>query len=129
MLANPLAKFARPRVRVTTLVRSAYERRVVCVVSADVAAHVRECGGNYRCNGSGHTHFTRSRITPLVFAGEMEYVDKHTNVAVYTPQAAGTWQKQRSGPVATMQLRVGRKGRYVPATQMEPAAEMAPCYA
>jgi hypothetical protein len=63
----------------------------------------------------------------------MTYIDpfnglptkRATNLATYAEKACGEWQKTRSGPVCTMQLKQGAKGRYVPATQREPELVLA----
>jgi hypothetical protein len=78
-----------------------------------------------KCQGGAHTHFTRAKVVDAVARGEMRWMDKHHNTATYTVVAAGTWQKTQSGPVATMQLKVGNRGRYVPVTQREPQMELA----
>jgi hypothetical protein len=69
--------------------------------------------------------FTRAKVTDAVVRGEMRWVDRFHNAATYTETASGTWQKTRSGPVCTMQLKVGFKGRHVPAGQREPELVLA----
>jgi hypothetical protein len=114
MPANPAAMFSRPRVHVSLLARP-YERRCVLVIpSSDAAAFDPR---NPVDNG---TFFTRGKVADAVARGEMRWCDKFHNTATYTDTAAGTWQKTRSGPVCTMQLKVGLKGRHVPAGQREP---------
>lgn len=119
MLANPSAKFKRPCVHVT-LAAKPYERRSICILPARQADGVIHSGMSARCSGGGHAHYTRSRVVEAVERGEMRWLDRFHNVATFTMAAAGTWQKQRSGPVATMQLVVGAKGRYVPVIQRDP---------
>jgi hypothetical protein len=118
MIARPAAKFARPRVHVS-LTAKPYERRSVCVLPAShgISGRVSDvpCMGN-----CGHTKLTRSKVVDAVQRGEMQWADRFHNKAAYTPAAAGTWQKTRSGPVCTMQLKVGAKSRYVTATQRAP---------
>jgi hypothetical protein len=54
-----------------------------------------------------------------------------TNLATYVADteksrgSAGTWQKTQSGPVCTMQLKQGFKGRHIPAGQREPELVLA----
>lgn len=120
MLANPLAKFSRPRVHVAVLTRKAYEHRSVAIIPASEALgmDVRNVLA-LRNEGRGYAYNTRSKVEDLVARGEMRWVDKHHNGATFTDKAAGTWQKTHSGPVATMQLKIGNKGRYVPVAQRE----------
>jgi hypothetical protein len=68
----------------------------------------------------GHTKLTRSKVVEAFSRGEMEWADRFHNKAVFTSNAARTWQKTQSGPVHAMQLKVGLKGRHVPAGQREP---------
>lgn len=120
MLANPLAKFTRPRAHQSILTRKAYEHRSVAIISASDASVMDSSKVlALRNGGVGYTFWTRSRVDGYIACGEMRWVDKHHNGATFTEKAAGTWQKQRSGPVATMQLRVGNKGRYIPSGQRE----------
>jgi hypothetical protein len=119
MIASPSAKFARPRVHIS-LVAKPYERRSVLIVSASEACKVDPRNAASVYAGRGATFYTRTRVNVLVERKEMRWVDKFHNVATYTEVAAGQWQKTRSGPVCTMQLKVGAKGRYVPAQQREP---------
>jgi hypothetical protein len=115
MLANPSAKFARPRVHVSQRERvRPYEKRCVLVIpSSDAASFDPKLPveGNF---------FTRGKVVDAVVRGEMRWIDRFHNAATYTETASGTWQKTRSGPVCTMQLKVGFKGRHVPAGQREP---------
>lgn len=120
MLANPSAKFERPRVHASILTRKAYEHRSVAIIYADEAATM--CASDVlrlQNEGRGYTYWTRSRVTALVDRGEMRWVDRHRNGATYTDKAAGQWQKTRSGPVCTMQLVIGAKGRHIPAGQRD----------
>ena len=71
-----------------------------------------------------HTHYSVARVKNDVALGEMIFLDKNgnqtpaqTSVATFTSKAAGTWQKTRSGPVCTMQMIIGEKGRHVPLMQ------------
>lgn len=131
MIARPSAKFARPRVHISLIARP-YERRSVCVLPASQARNDHRTFVG-KCDGGNHTHFTRDRVIELVARWEMTFLDprtgtptaRHTNLATYTDKAAGTWQKTRSGPVHAMQLKVGLKGRHVPAGQREPEMVMA----
>jgi hypothetical protein len=123
MLANPSAKFARPRVHVS-LTAKPYERRSVCVLPASQGISGRI--GHTQCMGNcGHTKLTRSKVVDAVSRFEMQWADRFHNKAVYTPASASTWQKTQSGPVHTMQLKVGFKGRHVPAGQREPELVLA----
>jgi hypothetical protein len=123
MIARPSAKFARPRVHVS-LITKPYERRTVCVLPASQGISGRI--GHAQCMGKcGHTKLTRSKVVDAVSRKEMQWVDRFHNKAAYTPVAAGTWQKTQSGPVCTMQLKVGFKGRHVPAGQREPELVLA----
>lgn len=123
MIARPSAKFARPRVHVSLIARP-YERRNVCVLPSSQAQHDHRSVVS-SCSGGNHTHFTRAKVVDAVGRGEMRWCDKFHNAATYTEAASGEWQKTRSGPVCTMQLKVGAKGRYVPATQREPELVLA----
>jgi hypothetical protein len=118
MLANPSAKFARPRVHVSLIARP-YEKRCVLVIASSDAATFDPQQAN---DGSYHT---RAKVTDAVVRGEMRWCDKFHNTATYTETAAGTWQKTQSGPVHTMQLKIGFKGRHVPAGQREPELVLA----
>lgn len=122
MIANPSAKFTRPQTHVS-LIAKPYERRSVCVLPSSEQRDHRNVV--MRCSGGNHTHNTRSKVVEAVERGEMCWLDRHHNTATYTSLAAGTWQKQHSGPVATMQLIVGAKGRYVPVMQREPELVLA----
>lgn len=123
MIARPSAKFARPRVHVSLMAKP-YERRTVCVLPASQGVSGRI--SNAQCMGScGHTKLTRSKVVDAVVRGDMQFVDRFHNKAVYTPASGGTWQKTQSGPVCTMQLKVGFKGRHVPAGQREPELVLA----
>lgn len=131
MLANPSAKFARPRVHVSLVARP-YERRSVCVMTRTQVNRRTDIEETRNCCGGNHTHFTRDRVIELVGRQEMVFLDRngnptarHTNLATYTEKSAGTWQKTQSGPVCTMQLKVGFKGRHVPAGQREPELVLA----
>jgi hypothetical protein len=73
----------------------------------------------------GVTFYTRGKVVDAVARGEMRWVDRFHNAATYTENASGTWQKTQSGPVHTMQLKVGFKGRHVPAGQREPELVLA----
>lgn len=123
MLANPAAKFARHRVHVSLIVKP-YERRSVCVLPSSQGVSGRistaPCMGN-----CGHTKLTRSKVVDAFERGEMEWADRFHNKAVYTSNAARTWQKTKSGPVHAMQLKVGLKGRHLPAGQREPELVLA----
>lgn len=118
MLANPSAKFARSRVHVS-LIAKPYERRSVCVLPASqgISGRISHAPCMGKC---GHTKLTRTKVVDAVLHGEMQWADRFHNKAAYTSNASGTWQKTRSGPVCTMQLKVGFKGRHVPAGQREP---------
>lgn len=125
MIARPAAKFARPRVHVSLIARP-YERRSVCVMTRTQVNRRTDLNETSGCCGGNHTHYTRDRVIDLVERHEMTFLDRkgnptarHTNLATYTEKSAGTWQKTRSGPVCTMQLKVGFKGRHVPAGQRE----------
>jgi hypothetical protein len=80
-----------------------------------------------------HTHYAQHTVAEKKATGEMAFLDpetgeqtkRFTTLATFTEQAAGTWQKTQSGPVCTMQLRVGFKGRHVPAGQREPELVLA----
>ena len=117
MLANPAARFTHPRAQV--LIARPYERRSVCVLPQQAAQLMEQRGVIMRCQGGTHTHFTREKVLDAVSRGEMRFIDRHHNTACYTKEAAGTWQKTRSGPVCTMQMIVGEKGRHVPANQVD----------
>ena len=93
-------------------------RRSVCVLNPSTVSGDRKRFIS-QCNGKGHTHFTRERVVEAVARGEMVWVDRHCNAATFTQQSAGTWQKTQSGPVCTMQLVVGAKGRHIPADQYD----------
>ncbi len=97
--------------------RSPYGRRNVCVLPKGLADLMDQRGVMTKCSAGKHRHYTRSVVTAAVGRGEMRWVDRHHNVATYTSEAAGTWQKARSGHVSAMQLRSGAPGRYVPASQ------------
>lgn len=126
MLAKPSAKFTRPCVHVATLARKSYEHRSVAIVPMAEAAALKQSDAlRLRNEGRGYSYWTRSRVVALVERGEMRWVDRHRNGATFTGLAAGTWQKTQSGPVATMQLVVGAKGRYVPVMQREPELVLA----
>jgi hypothetical protein len=73
----------------------------------------------------GLSYYTRGKVVDAVSRGEMRWVDRFHNAATFTETASGTWQKTQSGPVCTMQLRVGFKGRHVPAGQREPELVLA----
>jgi hypothetical protein len=107
MIARPSAKFERPR--------APYERRCVLVVPASEAGSIdpRQAMPGRK----GLTYFTRGKVVDAVARGEMRWVDKFHNAATFTSEASGTWQKTRSGPVWTMQLVQGARGRYLPARQ------------
>lgn len=118
--------FTRPRIH-SSLIARPYDARNICVLSAAHSAHASRLTGS-RCTGNTHTHFTRAKVAELVARGEMRWLDyagntslRQTNTAAYTEVAASTWQKTPSGPVATMQMKVGEKGRYVPVRQREEA--------
>ena len=115
MLANRAARFTQPRAQVLTA--KPYERRSVCVLPQDAAQAFEGRGVVMRCSGGCHTHLTRAVVEDKVARGEMRFLDRHHNAACYTDDASKTWQKTRSGPVCTMQMIVGEKGRHVPATQ------------
>ena len=113
MLANPARVFNRPK----PLIAKPYERRTVCVLPAHQY-------GVMRC--STHTHFSRTKVQDAIERGDMVYLDaagrptgRKTNTAGFTDKAAGSWQKTQSGPVCTMQMIVGEKGRHVPAQQRD----------
>lgn len=95
-----------------------YERRNVCVLPSSSQTDHR-ANVVSRCTGGNHTHFTRAKVVDAVSRGEMRWLDRHHNTAAFTEQSAGEWQKTRSGPVATMQLKRGAKGRHIPAAQRE----------
>lgn len=117
MIANRSAMFTRPQKHVSLQARP-YEQRNVCVLPQSQDQDHRNVVA--RCNGGGHTHFTRARVVAAVASGEMRWLDRHHNTATFTLVASGTWQKTQSGPVHTMQMRTGLKGRYVPVAQREP---------
>lgn len=129
MLAKPSAKFKRPCVHVT-LAAKPYEHRSVAIVPMSEAAsfHPRE-EPRLRNEGRGYSYWTRSRVVEAVRTGEMRWLDRFHNMATFTTAAAGTWQKTQSGPVATMQMRVGAKGRYIPVAQREPEFDPELAYA
>lgn len=95
-----------------------YEMRSIAILSSPDAAMVR---GDHVVPEwmRAITFRSRSKVAELVQKGEMRWVGKHNNAACYVEKAAGTWQKTRSGLVCTMQLKIGLKGRHVPATQAE----------
>jgi hypothetical protein len=112
-LANPARVFNRPK----PLIAKPYERRTVCVLPAHQYS-VMHCGT--------HTHFSRTKVQDAIDRGEMVYLDpagkptgRRTNTAGFTDKAAGSWQKTQSGPVCTMQMIVGEKGRHIPAQQRD----------
>ena len=120
VIAKPSAMFTRPQVHVS-LTAKPYERRNVCVLPA---SHGQDHWAVVtRCTGGLHTHFTRAKVVAAVASGEMRWLDRFHNSATFTVVAAGTWQKTPSGPVHTMQMKVGMKGRHVPSTQREPEME------
>jgi len=129
MLAKPSAKFKRPCIHVT-LAHKPYERRSVAIVPMSEAAQMnpRE-EPTLRNEGRGYSYWTRSRVVEAVRRGEMRWLDRFHNMATFTTAAGGTWQKTQSGPVATMQMRVGAKGRYVPVAQREPELNLGLAYA
>lgn len=123
MPANPAAMFSRPRVHSSLQNQAAkptHERRCVLVLPAEVAAFIDPKAKIDVVGGKGSRFFTRSVVTDAVGRGEMRWVDRHHNCATYLPKATGTWQKTRSGPVCTMQMVQGERGRYVPVGQREP---------
>jgi hypothetical protein len=124
MLANPSAKFTRPRVHSSTLAhlkQKSYENRAVAIVSASEACGMRTSDAlQLRNGGKGYTFWTRSRVVDLVARGEMRWIDRHHNGATFTAEGAVTWQKTRSGTVHTMQMKSGLKGRHVPFGQLDP---------
>ena len=100
------------------------ENRNVRVISAAQAMGYDQRPGA----GGGARYFTRGVVAQAVARGEMRWVDKYHNTATYTVESASTWQKTRSGPVCTMQLIQGEKGRHVPANQVDtfdPSEELA----
>lgn len=118
MLANPAAKFG--RVPAPVVKSRPYESRQICIMRRDWArgnsrATVHKCGSG--CQAM--THLTRTAVMAAVDRGEMEWVDKFHNAAVYAQSASATWQKTHSGPVATMQMVEGAPGRYVPVQHRE----------
>jgi hypothetical protein len=123
MIARPSAKFARSHMK-ASWTEMPYERRSVCVLPTNSRDHLALAK---KCNGRNHTHFTRSKVVDAVARKEMTWIDENTglptnratNLATFTKAACSTWQKTRSGPVCTMQLIAGARGRYVPATQRE----------
>lgn len=122
MIANRSAMFSRPQKHVSLQSRP-YKRRNVCVLPQSQDQDHRSVVT--RCNGGAHTHYTREKVVAAVLSGEMRWLDRFHNTATFTLVASGTWQKTQSGlpetgPVATMQMRVGLKGRYVPVSQREP---------
>ena len=128
MIARPSAKFARPRVHVSQIAQKTYERRSVCIISE---RQVRDHRG-YGRDCKNHTHYTVAKVKNDVALGEMTFLDKNgnptpaqTSVATFTTAAAKMWQKAQSGPVCAMQLKVGFKGRHVPAGQREPELVLA----
>lgn len=94
------------------------ERRNVCVLS-QLDGNQAERMMQTHCNGTSHTHLTRGAVLDGVATGRMRFVDRYKNMATYTTESAGSWQKCQSGPVATMQFKVGAKGRYVPMSQRD----------
>lgn len=118
MLANPARVFERTRIPVRVLAKP-YERRVVCVLPSAQATVDRRTVVSSCSGACGHTKFTRTKVNAAVERGEMRFLDRHGNMAAFTVVAAGTWQKTRSGPVCTMQMIVGQKGRHVPAQQRD----------
>lgn len=119
MLANPAAKFARPRVHFTQ--RSPFEKRSICVLPISVAEMYDWRGVVTKCCGGVHTHWSRTKVTEAVDRGEMAWCDRFHNVATFAVTATGTWQKSTSGGYAGMQLMRGGKGRAVPFMQREPS--------
>ena len=90
-----------------------YENRSVAIIPNQIAKTM--CIGDPLELPPGKlTYLSRSKVVALVEAREMHWVDRHHNGATFTEKAGGTWQKQRSGNVSTMQLRVGRPGRRIP---------------
>jgi hypothetical protein len=129
MIARPSAKFARPRVHVSLISRP-YEGRNVCVISERQVRDHRGLNSGRDCKN--HTHYTVAKVKEDVAQGEMTFLDRNgnptpaqTRVATFTSNAARTWQKTQSGPVHAMQLKVGLKGRHVPAGQREPELVLA----
>jgi hypothetical protein len=116
-LANPSAKF--DRLPALALRNRPYERRTICVIPASMGGGDHRAVVMTKCGGGHHTHFTRQKVVDAVARGEMQWCDRHHNTAMFTVQAAGTWQKSQSGAVATMQLVVGARGRYVPFAHRE----------
>jgi hypothetical protein len=119
MIASPSAKFSSPRVHVSLRAKP-YERRSVCVLAMSQAKRLNPKDTVVRCCGGTHTHFTRAKVVEAVAREEMMWLDRFHNTACFTPLSTGTWQKTRSGPVCTMQLVEGARGRYVPARQRKP---------
>lgn len=122
MIANRSAMFTRPQQHISLQSRP-YERRCVLVMPATEAE--KYGAGAVVPTTEGGKYYTRARVVAAVALGEMRWVDKFHNAATFTVVAAGTWQKTRSGPVATMQMCVGLKGRYVPVSQREPELVLA----
>lgn len=112
-IATPAAKFVRPFASKA----AQFERRNICVLPKTQCDLMIQRDTVMRCGGGNHVHYTRSRVAGLIASGEMRWVDRHRNVATWV--TGETWQKTRSGPVHTMQLISGLKGRAVPATQRE----------
>lgn len=118
MIANRSAMFTRPQVHVSLQQPKRYQARCVMILSASEAEKYGP--GSMVPESESGTYYTRARVEAAVLNGEMRWVDRFHNAAAFTEAACGTWQKTQSGPVHTMQMRTGLKGRYVPVAQREP---------
>lgn len=117
MIANRAAMFTRAQ-RHVSLQAKPYERRCVLILPASEAEKYGP--GAIVPPAEAGTYYTRARVAAAVASGEMRWVDRFHNAAAFTEAACGTWQKTQSGPVHTMQMRTGLKGRYIPVSQREP---------
>lgn len=118
-IANPAGKFNLAKKGNTLFAKPAFERRNVCVLSTAEANMIDPRASRTKCTSRCHTHVSRSTVVNAVERGEMRWVDRHRNAAAPTDQSVATWQNTRSGPVHTMQMVAGLKGRPVPCYQLE----------
>jgi hypothetical protein len=100
-------------------VHAAHERRRVLVIPASEAGNADLRHGIPERIREDIVYRARATVVEAVSRGEMRWLDDSHDTATLAQEAPRTWQRARSGPVATMQLRQGAKGRYVPTSQRE----------